>query len=106
MQGIKDRTAQRQILSITDDRIQTEQQLATVYSKWSAQVLLQHRIVLHLILQSLALIAFIGICMVACDALVRRMMATQLLDQPALADVAQHPRAFDPGRRGHAHICS
>ncbi|WP_348264331.1 mechanosensitive ion channel [Telmatobacter sp. DSM 110680] len=81
LQGLKDRTAQRQILSITDDRIQTDQQLATVYSKWSAQVLLQHRIVLHLILQSLALIAFIGICMVACDALVRRIMSTRLLDQ-------------------------
>jgi small-conductance mechanosensitive channel len=80
LQGIKDRTAQRQILSITDDRIQTDQQLATVYSKWSAQVLLQHRIVLHLILQSLTLIAFIGICMVACDALVRRIMATRLID--------------------------
>ena len=81
LQGIKDKAAQRQILSIADDRIQTEQQLATVYGKWSAQVLLQHRTVLHLILQSLALIAFIGICMVACDALVRRVMGTHLLDQ-------------------------
>ena len=81
LQGIKDKAAQRQILSIADDRIQTEQQLAIVYSKWSAQVLLQHRTVLHLILQSLALIAFIGICMVACDALVRRIMGTHLLDQ-------------------------
>jgi small-conductance mechanosensitive channel len=80
LQGIKYRTAQRQILSILDDRIQTDQQLATVYSKWSAQVLLQHRIVLHLILQSFAFIAFIGICMVACDALVRRIMATRLID--------------------------
>jgi small-conductance mechanosensitive channel len=79
LEGLKNRTAQRQILSILDDRIQTEQQLAAVYGKWAAQVLLQHRIVLHLILQSLALIAFIGICMVACDALVRRLM-----DRPAL----------------------
>jgi len=79
LEGLKDRTAQRQILSILDDRIQTEQQLATVYGKWSAQLLLQHRIVLHLILQSLALIAFIGICMVVSDALVRRLM-----DRPAL----------------------
>ncbi|MGA9587577.1 MAG: mechanosensitive ion channel domain-containing protein [Terracidiphilus sp.] len=76
---IKDKAAQRQILSIYDDRIQTKQQLATVYGKWEAQVQLQHRIVLHLILQSLALIAFIGICMVLCDALVHR-----LTDKPAL----------------------
>jgi small-conductance mechanosensitive channel len=79
LEGIKTRTAQRQILSILDDRIQTEQQLATVYSKWSAQLLLQHRVVMRLILQSLALIAFIGICMVVCDGLVR-----QLMDRPAL----------------------
>ena len=81
LEGLKTRTAQRQILSILDDRIQTEQQLATVYSKWSAQVLLQHRIVLHLILQSLALIAFIGICMVICDAVVRRLMDSPALDR-------------------------
>jgi small-conductance mechanosensitive channel len=81
LEGLKNRTAQRQILSILDDRIQTEQQLSTVYGKWAAQVLLQHRIVLHLILQSLALIAFIGICMVACDALVRRLMDNPALDQ-------------------------
>jgi small-conductance mechanosensitive channel len=80
LQAIKDRSAERQILSIFDDRIQTEQQLASVYSKWSAQVQLQHRIVLHLILQSLALIAFIGICMVLCDALVRRIMTKPGLD--------------------------
>jgi len=77
---IKERAVQRQILSIADDRIQTDQQLATVYSKWAGQVLLQHRILLHLILQSMALIAFIGICMVACDALIRRIMATPALD--------------------------
>src|SRR6266568_2475112 len=78
---IKDKSAERQILSIYDDRIQTEQQLANVYSKWSAQVLLQHRIVLHLILQSLAIIAFIGICMVLLDALVRHLMANPALDR-------------------------
>ena len=51
-----DRTgsAERQLLTIYNDRIQTEQQLAAVYGKWSAQVLLQHRTLWHLILQSLA----------------------------------------------------
>jgi small-conductance mechanosensitive channel len=44
-------------------------------------VLLQHRILLHLILQSLALIAFILICIVLCDALVRRVMANPALDR-------------------------
>ncbi len=78
---IKDKAAERQILSIYDDRIQTKQQLSTVYGKWAAQVQLQHRIVLHLILQSLALIAFIGICMVICDAVVRRLMDSPALDR-------------------------
>lgn len=78
---IKDKAARRQILSIYDDRIQTKQQLATVYGKWEAQVQLQHRIVLHLILQSLALIAFIGICMVLCDALVHRLTEKPALDR-------------------------
>lgn len=78
---IRDRRAERQILSIYDDRIQTAQQLATVYGKWSAQVVLQHRIVLHLMLQSIALIVFILICMLLCDALVRRLMAHPALDR-------------------------
>jgi small-conductance mechanosensitive channel len=78
---IKARSAERQILSIYDDRIQTQQQLATVYGKWAAQVLLQHEIVLHLILQSLALIVFILIAMLFGDALVRRLMAHPALDR-------------------------
>jgi small-conductance mechanosensitive channel len=79
--AIKDRSAERQILSIYDDRIQTDQQLATVYGKWAAQVLVQHSIVLHLILQSLALIVFILLCMLICDAIVRKLMAHPSLDR-------------------------
>jgi small-conductance mechanosensitive channel len=78
---IKDKREQRQLLSIFDDRIQTEQQLAAVYSKWSTQVLLQHRIIVHLILQSVALIVFILICTVLCDALVQRLLANPALDR-------------------------
>jgi small-conductance mechanosensitive channel len=48
-----------EIHSIVDDRMATEQQLAAVYAKWIAQVNLQHRILRHLILQSLAAIAAI-----------------------------------------------
>jgi small-conductance mechanosensitive channel len=46
-----------QIHTILEDRMDTEQQLAAVYAKWGAQVALQHRIVLHLILESLASVA-------------------------------------------------
>jgi small-conductance mechanosensitive channel len=79
--GIIERTEKRQLLTICNDRIQTERQLAAVYGKWSAQVLLQHRTLLHLILQSLALIAFILICIVLCDALVRWLLANPALDR-------------------------
>ena len=57
----------RVMMSILDDRVQTDQQLAQVYGKWETQVWLQHRIVRHLILRSLAglmlivLIAAVGI---------------------------------------------
>ena len=78
---LKNRSAERQLLSIFDDRIQTEDQLATVYGKWSAQVLLQHRILVHLILQSLAVIVFVLICMLVGDALVRRLMAIPALNR-------------------------
>jgi small-conductance mechanosensitive channel len=81
LDNVKDKTIARQILSIYDDRIQTNQQLADVYGKWSAQVLLQHRIVLHMITQSLALIATLLICMIVLDTLVRRLMAHAVLDR-------------------------
>jgi small-conductance mechanosensitive channel len=78
---LKSRSAEHQVLSIYGDRIQTEQQLATIYGKWSAQVLLQHTTVGHLILQSFAFIIFILICMVLGDALVRRLMTIPVLGQ-------------------------
>ncbi len=78
---LKDRSAERQILSIYDDRIQTDKQLASVYGKWAAQVMVQHAIVLHLILRSLALIVFILLCMLIGDALVRKLMAHPALDR-------------------------
>lgn len=81
LSALKSRSAERQILSIYDDRIQTEQQLGTVYGKWAAQVLVQHAIVQHLILRSVALILFILICMVLCDALVRKLMSYPALER-------------------------
>ena len=78
---LKDRSVERQILSIYDDRIQTEQQLALVYSKWAAQVQLQHQILLHMILQSLSVILFIAICMVLFDVVVRQLMSHPALDR-------------------------
>ncbi|MGA7413697.1 MAG: mechanosensitive ion channel domain-containing protein, partial [Bryobacteraceae bacterium] len=77
--SLKRRSALSQILGICNDRIQSQQQLAGIYSKWSALILVQHRIVLHLLLRSFALIAFILICVIFLDALARN-----LLDRPKL----------------------
>ncbi len=51
--------ARRVVMSILDDRVQTEGQLAAVYGKWQAQVWVQHRILRYLILESLAWVAFV-----------------------------------------------
>ncbi len=70
-----------QILGICNDRIQSQQQLAGVYTKWSAHLVLQHRIILHLLLQSFAWIAFILICLIFLDALARHLIDGPKLDQ-------------------------
>ena len=49
--------ARRNILTIVDDRLAAQRQLAALYLQWGRQVELQHKIVLHLMLQSLALTA-------------------------------------------------
>lgn len=70
--------ARRVLMSILDDRMQTEQQLAETYTQWEAQVWLQHRILGHLVLQSLAwvmglvLVTLVGVTFAR--AIVRRAM--------------------------------
>ena len=51
--------AQRNILSILNDRLGAQQQLVALYVKWGKQVELQHKMLFHLMLQSLTLIAAI-----------------------------------------------
>jgi small-conductance mechanosensitive channel len=55
-------SAQQNILSILNDRLGAQQQLAALYRRWGQQAELQQKIVIHLILQSLAFIA--AICVV------------------------------------------
>ena len=79
--SLRRRSALSQILGICNDRIQTLRQLVGVYSKWSAQILLQHRIVLHLLLRSFAMIVFILICVILLDALARHLIDRPKLDR-------------------------
>ena len=53
--------AQQNILSILNDRLGAQQQLAVLYGRWGEQVTLQQKIIIHLLLQSLALLAAICI---------------------------------------------
>ena len=53
--------AKQNILSILNDRLGAQQQLVELYGRWGDQVEIQRKIVIHLILRSLALIG--AICM-------------------------------------------
>lgn len=70
-----------QIHSILDDRVQTQKQLSVVYSRWHDQVERQHGIVLHLMLQSVAFIAFILLCSAVIAAITRRLLDRLRLDR-------------------------
>ncbi|MDE1176316.1 MAG: mechanosensitive ion channel [Edaphobacter sp.] len=52
-------TAMQNILSILSDRLDAQQQLVSLYDRWGQQVEIQDKIVIHLILRSLAVIAAI-----------------------------------------------
>ena len=64
IERLKQRSEQQNILSILDDRLETQQQLIALYGRWGAQVEIQQKIVLHLILRSLALIAAICVLVI------------------------------------------
>jgi small-conductance mechanosensitive channel len=81
LEQIQDHRIERQIVFIDGDRIETDQQLASVYGKWGEQVQRQHTIVLHLVVQSLELVLFIALCMILGDALLRRLMSHPSLDR-------------------------
>ena len=58
---LRQKSAQQNIQSILNDRLGAQQQLVALYGRWGEQVEIQRKIVVHLILRSLALIA--AICM-------------------------------------------
>jgi len=57
-------SAQQNILSILHDRLAAQQQLVVLYARWGEQVGLQQKIVIHLIVQSLAWLAAICILVI------------------------------------------
>ena len=79
--GLKRMSLERQLMSIYDDRVDTEKQLAGVYDKWEAQVTLQHRIVQHLMLVQCLWIVVILIVSILLNAAVRHFTEGETLDQ-------------------------
>lgn len=73
-----------QIHSILADRIQSQQQLAVVYGRWHDQVQRQRGIVIHLILQSIAAIAFLLLCAALILAIVRKLLHRIKVDRRTL----------------------
>ncbi len=82
IERLRQLSAQQNIQSILDDRLGAQQQLVALYGRWGEQVEIQQRIVIHLILRSLALIA--AICILA-------ILAGWVL-QLALEKVVHDPR--------------
>ena len=89
--GVKGRVARlaqmhslAQIHGILDDRIQTQKQLSAVYERWLNQIKVQHSIVVHLLLQSVATIAFLALCGALVGAGVRKLLERLTVDQRSL----------------------
>ena len=64
-------SVERQVMGLYNDRIETEGQLAGVYGKWASQVLVQHRIVGHLmVIQGMIIVVvlMVAILLEAADA--------------------------------------
>ncbi len=61
---LRQRSAQQNIQSVLNDRLGAQQQLVGLYGRWGEQVEIQRRIVVHLILRSLAWIAAICVLVI------------------------------------------
>lgn len=72
---------QRNVLSILDDRLGAQQQLAALYARWSKQVELQHKIVMHLMFVSLAIIAAIILLTILAGWLLQLMLERMSRDR-------------------------
>ncbi|HXC95250.1 MAG TPA: mechanosensitive ion channel domain-containing protein [Edaphobacter sp.] len=70
-----------QMHNIVEDQLETQTQLSAVYTKWLAQLQIQHGIVAHLALESFAWIAFILLCSALLSAGVRTLLERTAMDR-------------------------
>jgi small-conductance mechanosensitive channel len=64
IERLQEKSAQQNIQSILNDRLEAQQQLVALYVRWGEQVEIQRKIVVHLILRSMAFIAAICILVI------------------------------------------
>jgi small-conductance mechanosensitive channel len=90
--ALKRMSVERQVMSLYNDRIETEGQLADVYGKWATQLLLQHRIVAHLILIQGMILVVLLIVAILLDALVKRLAEHESLDKRRMRTLSRITR--------------
>ena len=90
--ALKRMSVERQVMSLYNDRIETEGHLAEVYGKWATQVLLQHRIVAHLILIQGIIIVILIIVAILLDAVVERLAEHESLDKRRMRTLSRITR--------------
>jgi small-conductance mechanosensitive channel len=73
-----------QVHGILDDRINTQKQLSATYGRWLDQVKLQHKIVVHMMLQSVAWIAFLVLCGALLSAGANKLLDRLTIDRRSL----------------------
>jgi small-conductance mechanosensitive channel len=84
MDSMKKASMHKRMMLLSSDRIENQKQLADVYRKWAAQVQVQHAIVFHLLMQSLALLVFILLCALVLDSLIRYLFDGTDMTESAL----------------------
>jgi len=89
MNAMKKASIHKQMVMLSTDRIENEKALADVYRKWAAQVQVQHGIVFHLLMESLALLAVILLGALALETLGRH-----LFERTRLAESKLGPRQY------------
>ncbi|WP_263377487.1 mechanosensitive ion channel domain-containing protein [Granulicella paludicola] len=79
--GLKRLSLQRELMSMYDDRIATEGQLADVYDRWATQILLQHAIVRHLLVVQTIYVLVILMVGILLSAVARRIAERETTDR-------------------------
>jgi len=89
MNAMKKASIRKQLAMLSTDRIDNEKALADVYRKWAAQVQVQHGIVFHLLMESLALLTLILLSALGLETLIHH-----LFDKTGLAASKLGPRQY------------